>query len=204
NLPPDIPDAPLIIPLASFGIKPGDVISGVPVGDMNVCTVGQFCFGEFFTPFVCAVFSSSNTLLPSGGAINRVPGAIAPNFTTSFPCVTGNTVFGNLPTDIPQDFFLGGERVTVPPGAAYLFVGVSDIFYSDNSDANGDFGVEFTVNSTTSVNGKVLIAGGVDNNGNVLNTAELYDPALGFTQLTGNLTDPNGRTNHVSVVLRNG
>jgi Putative Ig domain/Galactose oxidase, central domain/Kelch motif len=201
---PDNPHPPLIISLAQFGVKPGDVISGFPVGDANACGVGQFCFGEIFSPFTCAVFSSSNTLLPPGGAINRVPGAIAPDFSTVFPCNTGNTAFGNLPTDIPQDFALVGERVTVPPGAAYLFVGVADIFFADNSDPNGDFGVAFTLNSTTSVNGKVLIAGGADNNGNALNTAELYDPAFGNTQPTGNLTDPNGRANHVSVVLPNG
>lgn len=53
-------------------------------------------------------------------------------------------------------------------------------------------------------NGKVLIAGGEDNNGNALNTAELYDPATGTTSPTGNLTDPNGRVLQVSVVLPNG
>ena len=202
--PGDAPNPPLIVSLASLGIKPGDVISGVSVGDENACGVGQFCFGELFTPFACGVFSSSNTLLPTGGAINRVPGAIAPNFTTAFPCNTAPTSGGNLPTDIPQDFALFGERVTVPAGAAYLFVAVADIFYADNSDPNGDFGVAITVNTASSVNGKVLIAGGVGNLGNALNTAELYDPALGFTSPTGNLTDPNGRANHVSIVLPNG
>jgi hypothetical protein len=201
---PDVPHAPLIITLASLGIKPGDVLSGAPVGDMNFCAVGSFCFGEIFNPSLCAVFSTSNTLLPSGGTINRIPGAITPNFTTAFPCSTPPTVFGNLPTDIPQDFFLFGEPVTVPAGAAYLFVAVSDSLYADNSDPNGDVGVAITVNSSSSVNGKVLIAGGADNLGNALNTAELYDPVLGFTSPTGNLSDPNGRANHVSVVLPNG
>jgi len=99
---------------------------------------------------------------------------------------------------------LAGEPVTVPNGAAYLFVALTDIFYSDNTDPNGDFGVAITVNSSSSVNGKVLIAGGFDNLGNALNTAELYDPALGFTSPTGNLSDPNGRGSHVSIVLPNG
>jgi 6-phosphogluconolactonase (cycloisomerase 2 family) len=201
---PDIPDAPLIIPLASLGIQPGNVISGMAVGDMADCAVGSFCFGEVFNQFTCAVFSTSNTLLSTGGTINRVPGAITPDFTTAFPCSTPTTLNGNLPTDIPQDFALFGERVIVPPGAAYLFVGVIDTFYSDNSDPNGDFGVEITVNSPTGVNRNVLIAGGADNSGNVLNTAELYHPLLGFSSPTGNLTAPNGRANHVSVVLPNG
>ena len=203
--PQDASNAPLIISLASFGIKPGDVISGMSVGDINFCGfAGESCFAEIFQPFTCAVFSSSNTLLAPSAALNRVPGAIAPNFATAFPCKTGPTGPGNLPTDIPQDFALFGERVTVPSGAAYLFVAVADSFYADNVDPNGDVGVAITLNSTTSVNGKVLIAGGVDNSGNALNTAELYDPALGFSSPTGNLTDPNGRTNHTSVVLPNG
>jgi len=200
----DSPNPPLTISLASLGIKPGDVISAVSVGDEDACGVGQFCSGELFAPFVCGVFSSSNTLLPAGGTLNRVPGAIAPNFATAFSCGTGQTTVGNLPTDIPQDFALFGERVTVPVGAAYLFVAVADTFYADNIDPNGDFGVAITKNTTSSMNGKVLIAGGFDNLGNSLNTAELYDSALGFTSPTGNLTDPNGRANHVSVVLPNG
>ena len=200
---PDIPDAPLIISLASLGIKPGDVISGVSVGDMNFCSVGSFCFGEFFNVELCGVFSSSNTLLPTGGTINRIPGAIPPDFTTAFPCNTPPTLFGGLPTDIQQDFSFFGEPVTVPNGAAYLFVAVVDSFYSDNSDPNGDLGIAITTNSP-SVNGKVLIAGGVDNLGNALNTAELYDPASGTTSPTGNLTEPNGRAYHASVVLPNG
>jgi hypothetical protein len=203
--PQDTSNTPLIIPLASFGIKPGDVISGVPVGDVNFCGfAGEFCFGEIYLSSTCAVFSSSNALLPPSSGVNRVPGAIAPDFTTAFPCNTGRTGPGNFPTDISQDFSLFGERVTVPPGAAYLFVALADTFYADNVDPNGDLGVAFTLNSTNSVNGKVLIAGGADNNGNALNTAELFDPVLGFTQPTGNLTDPNGRANHVSVVLPNG
>ena len=201
---PDIPNAPLIISLASLGIKPGNVISGLPVGDTNFCYVGSFCFGEIFNPTICAAFSSSNTLLPPGGTINRIPGAISPDFTTAFSCFTGPTAFGQLPTDIPQDFVLFGEPVTVPPGAAYLFVAVTDSFYADNSDPNGDLGVAITVNSPSSVNGAVLISGGFDNVGNALNTAELYHPLLGFTSPTGNLTDPNGRANHASLVLPNG
>src|SRR4029077_5233514 len=34
--------------------------------------------------------------------------------------------------------------------------------------------------------------------------AELYAPALGFTHPPGSLTDPDGRGNHASVVLRDG
>jgi len=53
--------------------------------------------------------------------------------------------------------------------------------------------------------GKVLIAGGVvDNNGMVVNTAELYDPATGTVSPTGNLSDAHGRALMASVVLMDG
>ena len=38
--------------------------------------------------------------------------------------------------------------------------------------------------------GKVLIAGGVDDNSNVLSTAEIYDPATGRFTATGSMTTP--------------
>ena len=144
--PPDIPDSPLIINLAQSGITPGTVISGISVGDMNFCGLpGETC-NEVFGAQLCGVFSSSNTLLASGGeTINRVPGAIAPDFTTATSCATHPTLFGSISTDIPQDFVFGGEHVTVPSGAAYLMVEVNDSFYSDNTDPNADFGLALTI-----------------------------------------------------------
>jgi putative Ig domain-containing protein/galactose oxidase-like protein/Kelch motif protein len=53
-------------------------------------------------------------------------------------------------------------------------------------------------------NGKVLIAGGVNNASNALNTAELYDPATGTVSPTGSLAAPNGRVSHASLLLQNG
>jgi hypothetical protein len=51
--------------------------------------------------------------------------------------------------------------------------------------------------------GKVLVAGGVDGNGNVLGTAELYDPVTGmFTLTAGNMTDH--RYTHTATLLGNG
>ena len=145
---PDLPDAPLIISLASLGVTSGSVISGVPVGDINFCSTNPTCTEQTFPVNLCGVFSSSNTLLPDGGTLNRVPGAIAPDFTTAIPCGTPPTLFGGLPTDIPQDFSLAGEPVTVPKGALYLFIAVNDSFYSDNSDPNGDAAVAITVDSS--------------------------------------------------------
>ena len=85
------------------------------------------------------VFSSSNLLLASN-LLNRVPGAI----DAGLPVVTWNTLFGNMSTDFPQDFRIANTIVQVPLGANYLFVAAEDIYYSDNSDPDGDYGVRIT------------------------------------------------------------
>jgi hypothetical protein len=51
-------------------------------------------------------------------------------------------------------------------------------------------------------NGKVLVVGGYDINGNPLSSAELYDPATGLFTVTGSLTD--ARYSHTASVLSNG
>ncbi|MGA7622470.1 MAG: kelch repeat-containing protein [Candidatus Acidiferrales bacterium] len=52
-------------------------------------------------------------------------------------------------------------------------------------------------------NGKVLVTGGIDANGDVLATAELYDPTSGtFTLTTGNMNDQ--RYTHTATLLNNG
>ena len=47
-------------------------------------------------------------------------------------------------TDIPEDFRIANTVVQVPVGATYLFVAAHDIYYSDNSDPDGDYGVRIT------------------------------------------------------------
>ena len=61
--------------------------------------------------------------------------------------------------------------------------------------------------STELLNGKILITGGLggtsDTANNVLNTAELYDPATGtFTQTTGSLI--TARRSHQAILLYTG
>ena len=85
------------------------------------------------------VFSSSDVLL-APNILNRVPGAI----DAGIPVVTWNTLFGNMSTDIPEDFRIANTIVQVPFGANYLFVAAEDIYYSDNSDPNGSYGVRIT------------------------------------------------------------
>ncbi len=49
-------------------------------------------------------------------------------------------------------------------------------------------------------NGKVLIVGGLDVNGNALASAELYDPVAGTFTYTGSLN--TGRDGHTATLLK--
>ena len=51
-------------------------------------------------------------------------------------------------------------------------------------------------------NGKVLVAGGYNDNFTPLRSAELYDPVSGTWTTTGNLQ--TARVNHTATLLRNG
>lgn len=132
------------IALASLGIQPGDWIRIEGQGYMkrNSATPDE-------TREIISVFSSNNTLL-SADLQFRVPGAIDAGvdfetLNTYYPYSNGH------PTDIPEDFAVASASlnfdhviVQVPAGAAYLFVAPHDCYYSDNSDPNGDFGIEIT------------------------------------------------------------
>ncbi len=124
------------ISLAALGLKPGDDITVSTVGDMSWCWPWG-CPEETVT--ACGVFSASATLLPAN-VLNRVPSAKSPAGAFN-ACANGSTLFGNIPTDIPQDFWLDGTKVRVPDGAHYLFAAVPDIYYGDNADPNGNFAV---------------------------------------------------------------
>lgn len=144
----DSPAPPLVLSLATLGVTPGQWLL--------LQTSGGFSFGT--TPDgqrgLAGVFSSDSTVLPSS-SLHRVPGAIAagPSF------FSGATYFGNLPTDIPEDFYISRElygdyvRVEVPAGAAWLLLSVRDSWYSDNTDPNNDWAITVTPIPTPSLPG---------------------------------------------------
>src|SRR5438132_10884941 len=70
--------------------------------------------------------------------------------------------------------------------------------------ATGSLGTARYQHTTTVLpNGKVLVAGGADNNDNALASSELFDPASGtWTATTGNLN--TGRYEHTATLLPNG
>jgi hypothetical protein len=123
--------------LASLGSSAGNSISIQTRGDFS------FCFPTGcpeISVSACGVFSANPTLLPPDQP-RRVPGAIAPSGGTAPPCNTPPTLFGQLGTDIAEDFVLDGSGVNVPAGANYLFVAVPDSFYGDNADPNGNLAI---------------------------------------------------------------
>jgi serine/threonine protein kinase len=140
----DIVIDPVIINLSTLStpVYPGDTIL--------IQRVGFICYNEG-SPDVAssigAIFSASNALLPTE-KLYRVADAIGAH---ALEFISPNTGVARLPTDVPQDFLIddaiAGEnrhfssvKVLVPPNAKYLFIGVHDNVFHDNSDPNSDFG----------------------------------------------------------------
>ncbi|HVT82533.1 MAG TPA: serine/threonine-protein kinase, partial [Phycisphaerae bacterium] len=140
---------PLIIDLSKLStpVQPGDTILLERVG--FICFTGD---SPETASSIAAIFSGSDKLLPRNRQY-RVADAIAAH-TLEF--ISPPTGVGHIPTDMPQDFLIddaiAGEnrhyssvKVVVPPNARYLFVGVHDNVFRDNSDSNGDFGVKVSL-----------------------------------------------------------
>jgi len=130
------------VALSALGISGGDFIQLEEVGawyDGHAGYNGVDVSAMDTVKEMIGVFSSSNTLL-APNIFDRVPGAL----DAGVHIVTWNTLFGNMPTDIPYDFGITNTFLHVPVGANYLFVAAHDIYYSDNSDPNGDFAVRIT------------------------------------------------------------
>ena len=138
----DVAGDAVVIDLAALGISPGVTIELTQTGDFDGDGVGGA--GETQTS-LSAVFSSSDVLLPKSN-LNRVQDAI----DAGTDIVTAVTCDGaNEPTDISEDFRIGGPGATVLPplqivvpfGATHLFAAAPDCLYADNADTDGDFGL---------------------------------------------------------------
>ena len=131
------PAAPIHLP--SRGIQPGDQIRLRRVGSFEPKGGGSVIYS------MTGVFSSSKTLL-AGDNLNRVKDAIDAGKDVK----TTNSSKDGKPTDIPEDFPIAAKDdkfqdrvyVTVPQGAKYLFVAGEAELYEDNTDMNGDYGLE--------------------------------------------------------------
>ncbi len=126
------------IDLASLGLSAGMTIELQVTGTICYYWDGSSCVIGFFTPWsIGGVFSSTSQLGPPS-MLNRVTGAIA---SDGQPVLTLPTYYGNIATDIPQDFSIAaiGDSqagpftvVTIPDGANFLFFTANDSFYGDN------------------------------------------------------------------------
>jgi hypothetical protein len=126
------------IALGDLGISGGDTVRLEMLGDWydgHAGYSGNVSSLDVVSEMI-GVFSNSSTLL-APNMLNRVPGSLDAGLSMT----SWNTLFGNLSTDIPYDFGITNTLVQVPFGATHLFVAAHDIYYSDNSDPDGDFGV---------------------------------------------------------------
>lgn len=146
NEPVSVPWPPAIN-LANRGIAAGDRI--------HLQRLGMFSY-HAPTPDtgtnLMGVFSNSSQIISDQCALARVVtpidagvDVITPLTALNTPCTNGRV------TDIPQDFTIDNEVpgqsstvITVPPNATYLRIGANDEYFSDNADANGDFGVRIS------------------------------------------------------------
>lgn len=184
----DSPMPPVVLDLAALGIAPGQWV--------RIESQGGFSYvagGPDGSRALCAVFSGSATLLASN-VQHRVVDAIAAG--PGFP--SPNTYFGNLPYDIPEDFYCSrqlyanGVDVQVPVGATHLFLCIHDSYYADNTDANGDLGAKVTVVPAPSLAGTgehLTLQSAVD--GTPMATPEVHAAPPGATMI-GELASPVG------------
>jgi hypothetical protein len=142
--PVDSAGTALRVDLGSIGVLPGYKIHLVAVGDWNAGPYGDVQHA------LLGVFSSDATVL-APTLLHRVPGAISAG-PSNF---SGGTWPSGEPTDIVEDFLIpdAGIDVVVPQGSTQLFISVADIYYRDNSDPDGDLGVQITIVSTADVEG---------------------------------------------------
>ncbi|MBZ5602027.1 MAG: hypothetical protein LAO79_06955 [Acidobacteriia bacterium] len=109
-----------------IAVTPGSTIQLFALGSINYGTMTA-------APLFGALFSTDGNLGAST-SLNRVTGAVAAGSPNPYVVTTTNSYFaGN--NDISQDFQVGTSVVTVvvPNNANFLFVGVLDSFYADNS-----------------------------------------------------------------------
>lgn len=123
------------LPLAAYGLAPGQTVRMAAVGDFDNGPGGDQFYAQL------AVFSSSPILLGQAERY-RVPGALG----VGRNAVTGPTEPSGEPMDIPEDFYvIHGDTVVIPAGATHLFVAPAETYYIDNTDPDGDFAVEIRV-----------------------------------------------------------
>jgi Secretion system C-terminal sorting domain len=122
--------APAAVPFAleSAALSPGNWVLLQRLGDFDNGPNGDTYVN------LSGVFSRNDTLL-ANTVQQRVPGAV----DAGVDFVSSNTYYSSLPTDIAEDFFIDSIYIQIPDSARFLFLSVSDSWFQDNSDPDGDF-----------------------------------------------------------------
>jgi hypothetical protein len=119
------PDAvgPVAFFLSNIGATPGTRLRIVPSGSIFICTPDYENGCPRTPPPMMAAFTPG------------APPSSAANLPTGLPqFVSDATLMGGIVTDLANDFSIFGTvEVVVPPGAATLWLGIHDRFYSDNT-----------------------------------------------------------------------
>jgi hypothetical protein len=136
------PTPPSTLNLADLGVKAGDLIRIGKSGDYRAGTNDTF---QDDGDSLVAVFvdASGNYLSPS-----------------SYRPKKTDTQFSGKITDITNDFEINtdfGSGVRVPPGAVALKFSVEDVYYSDNTDPDNDFGATIATGNDALVNGSEVV-----------------------------------------------
>lgn len=130
------------IVLSDLGLSGGDLIQLEKLGDWYDGHAGytgvDVAALDVMTEMI-GVFSSSAELL-GPTELTRVPGVLG----AGAEYTTWNTYYDNLSTDVYGDFRINNTFLYLPFGATHLFVAAHDMYYSDNSDPDGDYAVRIT------------------------------------------------------------
>jgi hypothetical protein len=150
-----------VIALTSASAAACDVVKMEQIGAISI-GIGQ---PDSTARGITGVFSSS-TSIGATNILNRVTDAIdtGPDYATQDACGAGGTA-----TNISQDFYVPGVNsehhpegldyiiVRVPPNATHIFISADDSFWSDNSDANNDYGLSITKLCRADLDGNGLL-----------------------------------------------
>jgi hypothetical protein len=140
---------------------------------------------------------ASVTITGSGFGPSQGNSTVKFNGTTATSITTWSDE--NIVVNVPSGATNGSVVVTVsgqPSNGANFTVTGAFSPTSNLNTARNDF------TATVLNNGKVLMVGGADNNGNALASAELYDPVAHTFSVTGSLN--TGRWLHAATLLNNG
>lgn len=156
---PDAPGAPLVIDVSAFA---GQSINIAGLG--GYCAAGTATAGTVAMPCnsiggpgimaelaanLGGIFSQDSTLLDIT-SLQRVPNAVASGLPSYNSSGTNWFYHNTVSTYNPFDFLIpngAGVNVGVPQTAHYLFVGVYDSFYRDNTDPEHGLGVQITAST---------------------------------------------------------